>query len=76
MKQKATGRALFHRDGQGGPLQKAPYGQKSGHSKAVRHSVIGKSCTQQKKQQSKKPQACLVHSPSRAGTKEEALLIV
>ena len=41
----------FTGDGQGGRLQKVPYGQKSAHSEAVRHSITGKSCTRQKQLQ-------------------------
>ena len=41
----------FTGDGQGGPLQKVPYGQRSGHSQAVRHA--GKSCSRQKHLQGK-----------------------
>lgn len=72
MKQKATGERHDWLDGQGGPLQKAPYGQKSGHSKAVRHSVIGKSCTRQKKQQAKA--TGVLGTFEQAGTTEEALI--
>ena len=46
--------SYFTGDGQGGPLQKVPYGQKSAHRKAVRHSITGKSCIRQKQLQGKR----------------------